>query len=235
MPNYTNKSLHGLLVIDKPLGLTSMDVVRKVRRAGQNCKTGHCGTLDPLATGVLICALGKATKAVSLVMSQTKVYEAEVDLSAFTPTDDAEGIRQEVEISTPPTHSQIEQSFAQFTGNITQTPPAFSAIKIKGKPAYHYARKGQEVEIKSRVVRIDEISLINYHWPRLSIQVKCGPGTYIRTLARQLGEHLETGGHLSALRRTASGSFTIKEACPLNSLPDPILQEHLLPAPNPTL
>ena len=228
---YANTTLHGLLVVDKPLGVSSMDVVRQVRRAGGHVKTGHAGTLDPLATGVLICCIGRATRAVGALMGMTKVYAADVDLSAFTNTDDAEGERQPVEVEYPPSAEQVRAALHQLTGEVEQTPPAYSAIKIGGQRAYKLARKGEDVIMPSRTVRIDRIDLVRYDWPALSIIVTCGKGTYIRSLGRQIGQILGTGGYLTALRRTAIGPYTIGQAVPLDKVPRPLTQNDLLPTP----
>lgn len=228
---YRNTSLHGLLVVDKPGGVTSMDVVRSVRRAAGHCKTGHAGTLDPLATGVLICLLGRATKATDTLMALAKTYETTVDLSAFTATDDAEGERQPVSVEQPPQREQVERVLAAMTGEIEQTPPAHSAVKIDGQRAYKLARQGREAEIPSRIVRIDAIELLAYDWPRLTLRVGCGKGTYIRSLGRDIGLRLGTGGYLADLRRTAIGPYTIDRAIPLDRLPEPITQDHLSPVP----
>ena len=222
MVKYARHDLHGLLVVDKPVGVSSMDVVRRVRRAAGNCKTGHAGTLDPLASGVLICCLGKATKAVERLMGLTKVYEATVDLSAFTATDDAEGEREEVAVERAPTDEAVRGVLDGLTGEIEQVPPAYSAIKVDGKRAYKLARSGEAVAMKARRVRVDEIVVAGYAWPSLRVRVTCGKGTYIRSLARQIGEGLGTGGYLTALRRTAIGQYTIEQAVGLADLPTPM-------------
>lgn len=231
MVKYARHDLHGLLVVDKPVGISSMDVVRRVRRAAGNCKTGHAGTLDPLASGVLICCLGKATKAVERLMGLTKVYEATVDLSAFTPTDDAEGEREEVEVEREPTAEAVRAVLDGLTGEIDQVPPAYSAIKVGGKRAYKLARSGEAVAMGTRRVRVDEIVVAGYDWPALRVRVTCGKGTYIRSLARQIGEGLGTGGYLTALRRTAIGDYTIEQAVGLDSLPEPMEEADLLAVP----
>jgi len=232
-PKNHNPSLCGLLVVDKPLGWSSMDACRAVRRATGGAKVGHAGTLDPLATGVLICCLGKATKAVDHLMATTKVYDATVDLSAFTNTDDAEGEREPVDVATPPSESDVRAALDDLTGDVEQTPPLYSAIKINGQRAYKLARKGEDVQMPSRTVRIDRIELLKYDWPRLSIRVTCGKGTYIRSLARQIGTALGTGGYLTALRRTAIGDYTIDIATPMDDLPEPITEQHLIAPPEP--
>lgn len=229
----TKSNFHGLLVVDKPLGWSSMDVVRHVRRAADFNKTGHAGTLDPLATGVVICCLGKATRCVEQLMGLTKVYEARVDLSAFTTTDDREGERTEIapHDDTPPTLETLKQALAGFVGQIEQRPPNFSAIHVNGKRAYKLARAGEAVEIPSRTVRIDAIELLEYSYPLADIRVTCGRGTYIRSLARDLGEELQTGGHLAALRRTAVGGYTLAEAVTEERLEQPITQDDLMGMP----
>lgn len=231
---YRTHHLHGLLVVDKPLGVSSMDVVRQVRRAGGHCKTGHAGTLDPLATGVLICCLGQATRAVDQLMGLTKIYETDIDLSAFTNTDDAEGEREPVDVPAAPTVDQVRAALDALTGDIEQTPPAYSAIKVNGQRAYKLARRGDEVALPSRLIRIDAIDLLDYDYPRLRLRITCGKGTYIRSLARQIGAALGTGGYLTALRRTAIGPYTIDRAVALDALPQPIQPEHLLSVPEQT-
>jgi len=230
---YRTHHLHGLLVVDKPLGLSSMDVVRRVRRAGGHCKTGHAGTLDPLATGVLICCLGKGTKCVDQLMGQRKIYRTRIDLSAFTQTDDAEGEREEIGVAPPPTPHALEAALQNLTGEIKQTPPAYSAIKIGGRRAYQMARRGDDVKIPARTVHIERLKLLEYDWPHLSLEIECGKGTYIRSLARQIGQALGTGGHLTELRRTAVGAYTLEQSVCLDALPEPLTPEHLLPLPDP--
>lgn len=228
---YSRDDLHGLLVVDKPLGWSSMDVVRHVRRAAGNVKTGHAGTLDPLATGVVICCLGRATQCVEQLMGLTKVYEAAVDLSAFTKTDDREGERREITVDSPPDQQQVRQALQRFTGLIEQAPPAFSAVHVGGQRAYKMARRGEAVEIPLRTVRIDAIEMLDYHWPLASIRVRCGRGAYIRSLARDVGVALGTGGHLASLRRTAVGPYDLSMAYDAKRLESPIDQRDLLPMP----
>ncbi|MCC7146091.1 MAG: tRNA pseudouridine(55) synthase TruB [Phycisphaeraceae bacterium] len=225
--------LQGLLVLDKPLGVNSTRVVSLVRRAAGGIKVGHAGTLDPLATGILICCLGKATRSVSAIMAMTKIYLAHVDLSAFTATDDREAPPEALPVPEVPTRAKLLAALAQFVGNIQQTPPAYSAIKLAGRPAYRLARAGQSPALSPRTVRIDAIDLLDYHWPIAQIRVTCGKGTYIRSLARALGVALGTGGHLAALRREAVGPYTLSLAIPLDRLPDPLQPSDLLPPPPP--
>lgn len=237
----------GLLVVDKPVGCSSMDVVRRVRRAatgtsggaprgssgagGERVKTGHAGTLDPLASGVLVCCLGRATRCVEQLMGLPKVYEAEVDLGAFTASDDREGQRQEVEVMAPPDRAAVEAACRSFVGRIEQKPPAFSAIHVAGRRAYQLARKGQTVAVPARYVTITAIDVLGYDWPSLYLRIICGRGTYIRSLARDLGRALATGGHVAALRRTGVGDYTLKLAVPLHRCDEPITQQDLLPEP----
>jgi tRNA pseudouridine55 synthase len=225
---YARYDLQGLLVVDKPLGWSSMDVVRHVRRAGGNVKTGHAGTLDPLATGVVICCIGKATTLVESLMDHTKIYEATIDLTAFTTTDDLEGERIEVQVQTPPTEVDVRSALSPFVGLIDQKPPAFSALHVDGKRAYDLARQGEIVDLPTRKVQIDSIELLNYDWPNVEVRITCGRGTYIRSIARDLGNALKTGGHLTALRRTASGQYNLSQAVTKDRLEQPIEQIDLI-------
>lgn len=230
-PRARGPRIDGLLVVDKPVGVTSMDVVRRVRAAAQGCRTGHAGTLDPLASGVVVCCLGRATRAVEHLMGLAKVYRGEIDLGAFTDTDDAEGEPRPVAVAEPPGEEAVRAALAGFVGEIDQVPPAYSALKVAGRPAYALARRGETVELAARRVRIDEIRCERYAWPIVELAVRCGRGTYIRSLARDLGRALGTGGHLRSLRRTAVGPYTVEEAVALDAVPRPLTAEHLLPAP----
>lgn len=224
-------SLCGLIVVDKPLGLSSMDVVRHVRRAAGRCKTGHAGTLDPLATGIVICCLGKATKCVEKLMGLPKVYETTVDPSAFTATDDLEGERMEIGVPEPPSLERVKAVCGEFLGEVTQTPPVYSAVHVDGQRAYKLARKGEAVNMPTKTVRIDAIDLMDYAWPMLSLRITCGRGTYIRSLGRDIGQQLCTGGHLASLRRTAVGGYHHDLAHPIERFERPITQDDLLPLP----
>ena len=230
-PRYANPSLTGLLVVDKPLGWSSMDIVRRLRRVTGGAKAGHAGTLDPLATGVVVCCLGKATKIIDSLMGLTKVYEAGVDFSAFTTTDDREGPREEVNITSPPTLDDLQQVLPRFIGEIDQKPPAFSALHIDGQRAYKLARRGEVVDIPSRKVRIDAIEILSYTWPIAELRITCGKGTYIRSLARDIGTALQTGGHLASLRRTAVGPYTLENTFDEARLELPVGESDLLPMP----
>lgn len=227
----------GLLVVDKPLGRTSMDVCRwvrsRLRRGGapKRIKVGHGGTLDPLATGVVVVLIGKATPLCDAIMRGQKEYDATVDLSRTSTTDDLEGEPTEVPVEHPPTREQLAAACAAFVGEIMQTPPIYSAMKVNGQRAYALARKGQTPRLEPRPVRIDSIEPTDYDWPIVSMHITCGKGTYIRSLARDLGGSLGAGGMLTALRRTRVGRFTLADAIALDDLPDPMLQEHLRPVP----
>ena len=266
-PKNHRPDLNGLLVIDKPLGMSSAAVCRKVRYLGGGAKVGHAGTLDPLATGVLLVCLGAATKAIDALMATDKRYLADVDLSAFSTTDDMEGEATPVDVERPPSESAVREAVARFVGEIMQAPPAYSAVHVGGERAYKIARRAAATasaarnaprdsvrarsgsdgskdlrpelalgaplgpELPPRPVHIHAIDILAYDFPNLRLDIRCGKGTYIRSLARDLGRALHTGGRLAALRRTAVGQFTVEHATPLDALPERIEPEHLLPIP----
>jgi len=219
--------LDGVLVLDKPLGMSSARAVDLVRRRAQHARTGHAGTLDPLATGVLVLALGRATKAIDQLMATDKRYETDIDLSAFTSTDDREGERREVAVAHPPSAAEVERALRGFVGVIAQRPPAFSAIHIDGRRAYQLARRAEDPqqlpEIPARPVTVHALALTSYEWPVARVAIHCGKGFYVRSLARDLGVALGTGGHCATLRRTAVGPFTVADAHGVDGLPDIIL------------
>ena len=229
--------IDGLLVVDKPLGPTSMRacaaVRARLRRGGapKGVKVGHAGTLDPLATGVLVILCGRATKACERLMATEKRYTASVDLSAFTDTDDREGTRTPVDVAQPPTGADLRDALGTFVGEVLQRPPAFSAMKIGGRRAYALARRGEAVVLEPRPVTIHAIDLLSYQWPFAELDIRCGKGVYVRSLARDLGLALGTGGTLASLRRTAVGPFTIEQATPLDDLPQSLAQADLLAVP----
>jgi tRNA pseudouridine55 synthase len=200
--------LNGLLVLDKPLGWTSADCCRYFRKGTRGAKVGHAGTLDPLATGVLILCFGRATRRIDALMAQEKRYRAQVDLAHVSPTDDLEAPPAPVEVATPPERSAVESACARFVGRIMQVPPAHSAVWVDGTRSYHLARRGEAVGLPPRPVEVREVAVLTYDWPILTIDVRCGKGTYIRALARDIGAALGTGGMLASLRRTASGGYT---------------------------
>lgn len=208
----------GFLNIDKPLGMTSHDVVARVRRGLKIKKVGHAGTLDPLATGVLVVCLGAATRLSEYVMNSTKRYRARVHLGMTTTTYDAEG---EIIEQTDASHIQqadIEAALTSFLGDIQQIPPIYSAIKQGGRKLYDIARAGETVELQPRPVRIDSLIVSDWNPPQFTLDVVCSPGTYIRSLAYDLGAALGVGAHLAGLVRTASGAFTLENAVKLDDL-----------------
>jgi tRNA pseudouridine55 synthase len=223
--------LHGFLNIDKPAGMTSHDVVARVRRLAGQKRVGHGGTLDPLATGVLPVALGGATRLVDYLVEDRKRYRADARLGVTTTTDDAEGEVVAEQPVPPLGHAAIQAAIAPFIGTIQQIPPMYSAIQVGGQRMYDLARRGEIVELAARTVTIDEIRIIDWQPPVLTLDVVCGKGTYIRALARDLGAALGCGAHLAALRRTGVGPLRIDAAVPLATLQnEPAhLPEHLLP------
>lgn len=207
----------GIVLIDKPIDWTSFDVVAKIRgilkkETGLKMpKVGHTGTLDPKATGLMIVVVGKYTKRAQEFSKMDKSYRAELILGATSSTDDSEGeITQKNDQI--PSESDVEVALNKFVGDISQVPPAFSAIKIDGKRAYKLARDGKQVEIEPRKVTIYQISDIEYTYPKLSFEVSVSSGTYIRSIARDLGEELGVGAYLSGLRRTTVGKYDISQA-----------------------
>lgn len=200
-----------------------------VRRRAQFAKTGHAGTLDPLATGVLVLGLGRGTKAIPELMATDKEYLTEVDLSAFTRGDDREGERREIEVAVPPTRADVESALRRFEGVIDQRPPAFSAMVVGGRRAYRIARNDDTFELPARKVVVHEIRLVDYAWPIATVELRCGKGFYVRSLARDLGIALGTGGHVASLRRTAVGPFNLAMARRLDDLPEVIDMSCLVP------
>ncbi|MBA3530322.1 MAG: tRNA pseudouridine(55) synthase TruB, partial [Ardenticatenales bacterium] len=195
--------LDGLLIVDKPQGMTSHDVVARLRRVTRMKKIGHAGTLDPLATGVLVLALGKGTRTLEYLTGQDKVYEATVYLGQSTDSYDAEGEVLTRHEGALPEQSEVEAALDAFRGDIWQKPPIFSALKQGGEPLYKKARRGESVEIEARPVTIYNLVLTFWNPPEVGLYVHCSKGTYIRSLAHDLGVALGVGGHLKALRRTA--------------------------------
>jgi tRNA pseudouridine55 synthase len=199
---------YGLLNIFKPEGPTSHDIVAAVRRGTGEKRIGHAGTLDPLAEGVLVLALGKATRLIEYLSSARKEYHAEITLGITTDTYDVQGeVTARYDTPPYPDQAKLDSALAKFRGPILQRPPAYSAIKVSGKPAYARARAGETLELPAREVTIDEIGIAKYSYPLLEITVACSAGTYIRSLAHDLGQMLGCGAALSMLRRTASGDF----------------------------
>lgn len=218
----------GILNIDKPTGMTSHDVVNRVRRVAGLRRVGHAGTLDPLATGVLLVALGRATRLLEYLVGQPKTYVATVRLGQTTDTYDADGdivSERPVTAST----STIAAALDGFRGNIDQRAPAYSAIKQDGQPLHRLVRQGQAVEAPLRAVTIYELELLDYTAPLLQLRAHCSTGTYVRSLAHDLGEALGCGGHIVALRRSAVGDFDVAQAVALDALQPATLETHLLP------
>jgi tRNA pseudouridine55 synthase len=220
---------HGLLVLDKPRGLTSREAVDRAQRwFPRGTRLGHTGTLDPLATGVLVLCVGSATRLTEYVQDMAKTYRAGVLLGARSDTDDADGRVTPVAVATPPDLRAVRARLDGFLGAIDQVPPAYSAAKVTGRRAYDLARRGKEVTLQPRTVRIDAAEILSYAWPRLELEVRCGKGTYIRALARDLGERLGCGGLIESLRRTRVGPFAAEDAVPLDADP-PAALARLLP------
>lgn len=232
-----NESLRGvdfpegyIAVIDKPLEWTSTDVVRKIKYALQHklgyrkIKIGHAGTLDPLATGVLIICIGKATKMVNALQAEEKEYIAELELGATTPSFDME---HPIDCRYPTEHitrEMIEQALRDLTGERLQAPPIYSAKKVEGVRAYEFARAGEEVELKKALINIYEMEILELEMPRLKIRVRCSKGTYIRSLAQEIGQAVGSGAYLTSLRRTRSGGFTAENGWKLENFMEKLIE-----------
>ncbi len=218
----SSSGVSGILNINKPAGMTSHDVVMRVRRLTGQRKVGHSGTLDPMATGVLLICLGQATRVTEYLMLGRKQYRAMVRLGVSTDTYDAEGTVTQAVESFQLSQGQIADALAAFHGVIQQVPPPYSAIRHKGQRMYELARRGIPVQVPPRTVEIDRIELVTWEAPCLTLDVTCSPGTYIRSLAHDLGQRLIVGGHLAALTRLASGSWRLQDACTLHDLSEAI-------------
>jgi len=200
--------MEGIFAVYKPKGPTSHDVIERLRKETGIKKIGHAGTLDPLASGVLVVGVGReATKRLATIVKKEKEYLAVIKLGETSTTDDEEGQKKESPISKKPNYKEVERVVQKFEGKILQTPPAYSAVKIKGKEAYKLARRGQKPNLGPRPVEIKEIKILKYQWPYLKLKVTTGPGVYIRSLARDIGRELETGAYLAELERTRVGDF----------------------------
>ena len=247
MVGNAHESLDGILLIDKPEGPTSMRVVEQVRRAAGGARCGHAGTLDPLATGLLVIALGRCTRMIDKLMAGDKRYETVIDLSAFTTTDDREGAPTSVNPAHLPTADEIEHALSAFRGAILQAPPAFSAVKIGGRRSYDLARRTigraapptHEASTQPppapepRPALVHELLLRDYRWPLLALDIHCAKGFYVRSLARDLGRALGTGGHCRAIRRTASAPYSVDSALRLDQLPARLERLNLIQVPLP--
>lgn len=214
----TQAALSGLVVVDKPGGITSHGVVARVRRLAGTRKVGHAGTLDPMATGVLVLGVGRATRLLGHLMLTDKGYDATIRLGVVTTTDDAEGEVVSATALDGITEEDVRRTLATFVGEIEQVPSAVSAIKVDGKRAYARVRDGEQVALKARGVTIHELTVHDVALPDVRISVRCSSGTYIRAIARDLGAALGVGGHLTELRRTAVGSFGLDQARTLEEL-----------------
>jgi tRNA pseudouridine55 synthase len=221
-------NLQGVLNIDKPAGVSSAYVVNGVKRLlPRGTKIGHAGTLDPFATGVLLLLVGKATKLCERLMDEPKQYEATVKLGSTTPTDDPESEEVPYPGASPVTENAVRAAVAPLVGEILQRPPAFSALKVGGRRAYDLARGGKDVTLEPRKVRVYGIELLEYAWPLVRLRIDCGRGTYVRAIARDLGEALRAGGHLVQLRRTRVGPFVAEDAAKPDELRRETLAENL--------
>lgn len=219
-----------IAIIDKPLEWTSTDVVRKIKYTLQHrlgykkIKIGHAGTLDPLATGVLIVCIGKATKMVNDLQAEEKEYIADIELGATTPSYDLEHPIDKRYPTEHITREMIEQALRDLTGERLQAPPIYSAKKVEGVRAYEFARAGEEVELKKALINIYEMEILSLEMPHLKIRVRCSKGTYIRSLAHEIGQALDSGAHLTGLRRTRSGGFTAENGWKLENFMEKLIE-----------
>jgi tRNA pseudouridine55 synthase len=224
----------GVLVIDKPIGLTSHDVVQIVRKGTGIRRAGHTGTLDPRASGVLVVLIGPAVRLSEYVSASDKRYQATIRLGSATDTYDSEGMITSESSSNHITEEKFDEILQTFVGEIEQVPPPYSAVKVKGRKAYEMARKGEEVELEPRKINVYSLELLEWAPPEVVIDAYCSSGTYVRSLANDLGNALGTGAHLIGLRRTKSGRFTLREAVPLRKLKESFdagdWYKHLIPA-----
>ena len=218
------RPVSGVLLLDKPLGFSSNQALQKVKWLYQAAKAGHTGTLDPLASGLLPICFGEATKFSHYLLDANKSYHATVQLGATTTTGDAEGaVLNRFAVNVSP--AQIDRVIVQFTGNITQVPPMYSALKFEGKALYEYAREGVDIERAARAVTIFNIQLLHFEKDVLEIMVTCSKGTYIRTLAEDIGAALGCGAHLIGLRRTATADYCLENAITIEQLEKMTVQE----------
>ena len=210
--------LFGVLNVNKPAELTSRDVVNRiVRQCPRKTKVGHAGTLDPMATGVLVVAIGPATKLIQYAQGSNKTYIGSFRLGLRSDTEDITGTVEELPDAHPITQSDLVAAFDQFTGQIMQTPPQYSAVKVDGQRAYKAARQGKSLDIKPRPTHIDSIQIVAFEYPDFQIEIKCGKGTYVRTLGRDIAKSLGSDSVMTALKRTAVGAYSIESS---SSLPE---------------
>jgi len=225
------KEMEGILLIDKPTDHTSHDVVARLRGKLKMRRIGHAGTLDPMATGLLIILVGKATRVSQYLVSLDKEYEGTVELGKVTDTQDAEGEMMETRPVPPFTEAEVKAAITGFLGDQYQMPPMYSAVKIDGVPLYKSARKGEEVEREPRFIRVMSWEITRFALPRFDFRLRCTKGTYVRTLAHDLGQKLGCGAHLAALRRTATEKFHVSQALTLdqvNALSLPEIEKRLI-------
>ncbi len=230
MDHAVDATVKGILNLDKPSGITSRAVVDRVARLLPRIKAGHAGTLDPLASGVLIICVGSATRLIESVQRMTKVYRTVIRLGARSDTLDAEGRVAVAENPSVPSELEVRQALAGQIGEILQRPPEYSALKIKGQRAYDLARAGRVVDLEPRLVRIDRADLVSYRWPHLELEIACGGGTYIRSIARDVGEALTCGGLVATLVRTRIGPFALDSSADPTTLTCSSLAANLRPA-----
>ncbi len=219
----------GVLIVDKPAGVTSRDVVDRIERLVRPAKAGHAGTLDPLATGVLVICVGQATRLIRFVQQMRKQYQATFLLGRQSETDDIEKDVIAIPDAVEPTRALLDHVLPRFVGEIQQRPPAHSAIKIAGRRAYKLARKGADFELAARTVTIHQIDVRRYEYPELELAIECGSGTYIRALGRDIAATLGTAAVMSALERTAIGSFHVQQSIAIEHLSLETLMQNLRP------
>lgn len=227
-------AISGALVIDKPVGMTSHDVVQAIRNGTGLRRAGHTGTLDPRASGVLVILVGPAVRLSEYVSASDKRYQAIIRLGGTTDTYDAEGKFTPTKDPANITEAEFEEALKTFVGEIEQTPPPYSAVKVQGRKAYEMARKGEEVELEPRTITVHHLEVLEWTPPEVVIDVHCSSGTYVRSLANDLGKKLGCGAYLVGLRRTKSGKFTLRDAVPLRKLQEAFTAgnwyQYLIPA-----
>jgi tRNA pseudouridine55 synthase len=224
---FVNMALSGFLNINKPKNWTSFDVVAKVRGLAQVDAVGHAGTLDPFATGVLVVALGRARLLIDAVQGKEKVYRGRIRLGQISDSDDVEGHKTSIPVRQPPSERDIAGVIAQFTGTIQQVPPRYSALRVQGRRMYELARKGIPFERPARAVTIHQLKVLSYNYPALDVEVRVSKGTYIRALARDIGQELGTGGFLEELVRTSIGPFDLESARAIDDLQPDVIEKTL--------
>jgi tRNA pseudouridine55 synthase len=227
-------AISGVLVVDKPVGMTSHDVVQVIRNGTSLRRAGHTGTLDPRASGVLVILVGPAVRLSEYVSASDKRYQAIIRLGSTTDTFDADGRFTRSNVPVNVTEAQFEEVLKSFIGEIEQTPPPYSAVKVQGRKAYEMARQGEEVDLTPRKIQVHHLEVLEWAPPEVVVDVHCSSGTYVRSLANDLGEKLGCGAYLVGLRRTKSGRFSLRDAVPLRKLQESITAgnwyQYLIPA-----